>query len=34
MTAPATLWMWASAAPAAPGEPVALASNLIWGWSA
>jgi len=27
----ATLWMWASTAPAAPGGPVALTSNLIWG---
>jgi hypothetical protein len=30
----ATLWMWASTAPAAPGGPVALASNLIRGWLA
>jgi hypothetical protein len=27
----ATLWRWASTAPAGPGGPVALASNLIWG---
>ena len=30
----ATLCMWASTAPAGPGGPVALASNLIWGWLA
>ena len=30
----ATLWMWALTASAAPGGPVALASNLIWGWLA
>jgi hypothetical protein len=30
----ATLWMWASAAPAALGGPIALAPNLVWGWLA